>query len=86
MIVWIATFTIVQAAANQFHSALQLSGYLSPYLKIQALEPVFRLVLILTLGWWLSEFGIIFGGIITSMIKILVCLHYQQSKNISTRD
>jgi O-antigen/teichoic acid export membrane protein len=73
MIPWIAMIVVSQAAALQFHSALQLTGYLNTYLLIQSIEPFFRLIIVIMLGYFLSELGVMLGIIITSIGKLLAC-------------
>lgn len=81
MIPWIASIVVSNAAAAQFHSALQLSGLQNAYLLIQTIEPIVRLVFILGLGWWFSELGILLGMAITSTLKAGFCFCvYQRSK------
>lgn len=78
MIPWIASIVVSNAAASQLHSALQLSGLQSAYLLIQIVEPVVRLVIILGLGWWFSELGILLGMTIASTLKATICFSIQQ--------
>ncbi len=78
MIPWIAAIAISQATANQFHSALQLSGYFNRYLMIQTIEPFVRLIIVLTLGYCLSELGIMIGLTASYVLKIIVCSYFQR--------
>ncbi len=80
MIPWIAMVVVSQAAALQFHTALQLSGLQNAYLTIQSLEPVVRLIIILALGWKLAEFGILVGMVISSILKVFVCFWFQHTR------
>jgi O-antigen/teichoic acid export membrane protein len=79
MIPWIAVIVVCQAAAIQFHTALQLSGFLNEYLIIQLIEPIVRLLIVLALGYWLSELGIMIAMIALSIFKVAVC--YYSYKN-----
>lgn len=80
MIPWVALIVVSGAIAAQFHSALQLSGLGRAYLAVQTAEPVIRLPLVLGFGWWLSEFGILLGMSIASLLKTAVCfwLHHRR--------
>lgn len=80
MIPWIAVIVVFQAAAIQFHTALQLSGLLNEYLIIQTIEPVFRLLIVLALGWWLSEVGIMLGMTVLSIFKVVVCYCFYKNR------
>ncbi len=74
MIPWIATIVVMQAAAHQFHSTLQLAGLQNKYLTLQSIEPVIRLMFVVTLGWILGEMGILLGMVITSCLKMMGAL------------
>ncbi len=80
MIPWIAMVVVSQAAALQFHTALQLSGLQNAYLTIQSLEPIVRLIIIFALGWRLAEFGILAGIGISSILKVIVCFWFQHTR------
>jgi len=82
MIPWIAVIVVSKAAGIQFHSALQLSGSLNAYLMIQTIEPFVRAIIVFSLGWWLSELGIMLGMTVSSMLKIVACIYCH--KNIKT--
>jgi O-antigen/teichoic acid export membrane protein len=81
MIPWIATVIVMQAASVQFHSTLRLSGYLKAYLTVQIVEAFVRIITVSSLGFYLSEFGIILGLVIASIFKIMACLYYQNKHN-----
>ncbi|MBF0289805.1 MAG: hypothetical protein HQM14_18480 [SAR324 cluster bacterium] len=81
LITWIALIVVIQAAVEQFHSALQLSGLQNAYLTIQTIEPGVRLVLVLGLGWWLSEKGVLLGMIFSSILMVFTCLWYYMYSN-----
>ncbi|MCW5318901.1 hypothetical protein GTQ43_36235 [Nostoc sp. KVJ3] len=78
MIPWIAVIVVGQAAAMQFHSALQLSGAFNAYLIIQTIEPFLRLIIVLVLGMWLSELGIILGITVSFSLKAAVCIYFHK--------
>lgn len=78
MIPWIAVIVVGQAAAIQFHSALQLSGALNAYLIIQTIEPCLRLIIVLLLGVWLSELGILIGITVSFSLKVAVCIYFHK--------
>ncbi|MEH1853882.1 MAG: hypothetical protein V7L11_19915 [Nostoc sp.] len=78
MIPWIAVIVVGQAAAIQFHSALQLSGALNAYLIIQTIEPCLRLIIVLLLGMWLSELGILIGITVSFSLKVAVCIYFHK--------
>ncbi|MDZ8225833.1 MULTISPECIES: hypothetical protein [unclassified Nostoc] len=78
MIPWIAVIVVGQAAAIQFHSALQLSGALNAYLIIQTIEPFLRLIIVLFLGMWLSELGILIGITVSFSLKVAVCIYFHK--------
>ncbi|MBD2245414.1 hypothetical protein [Nostoc sp. FACHB-888] len=78
MIPWIAVIVVGQAAAIQFHSALQLSGALNAYLIIQTVEPCLRLIIVLLLGMWLSELGILIGITVSFSLKVAVCIYFHK--------
>jgi len=80
MIPWIAMVVVSQAAALQFHSALQLLGLQNAYLTIQSVEPIVRLTLLLALGWRFAEFGILLGMGISSLLKVIVCFWFQYQR------
>jgi O-antigen/teichoic acid export membrane protein len=85
MIPWIAVIVIGKAAAIQFHSALRLAGDLNVYLKIQTIEPFLRLIIVLILGLYLSELGILLGIAISLYLKIAVCIYFHkklETKNV----
>jgi O-antigen/teichoic acid export membrane protein len=81
MIPWIAVIVVGQAAAIQFHTALQLSGLLNEYLMIQTIEPLARLIIVLTLGWWLSELGIMLSMAILPILKVIVCYYVYKNRS-----
>lgn len=83
MIPWIAVIVVSNAAAIQFHSALQLSGLQSSYLLIQTMEPIVRLAIIVGLGWWFSEAGILFGMAIGSTLKAGMCFWVHQKAEVN---
>ena len=76
LITWVALIVVGQAAVEQFHAALQLSGMQNAYLTIQTVEPGLRLILVLGLGWWLSEEGVLLGMVISSFLMVLTCFWY----------
>ncbi|MEH1869823.1 MAG: hypothetical protein V7K69_33160 [Nostoc sp.] len=78
MIPWIAVIVVGQAAAMQFHCALQLSGALNAYLIIQTIEPCLRLIIVLLLGMWLSELGILIGITVSSSLKVAACIYFHK--------
>lgn len=81
MIPWVAVIVVSQAAAFQFHSALQLSGFLNAYLMIQTIEPFVRFLIVLALGQWLAELGILLGMAVTYVLKIVACIYtYENAK------
>jgi len=85
MIPWIAVIVIGKAAAIQFHSALRLSGDLNVYLKIQTIEPFLRSIIVLILGLYLSELGILLGIAVSLYLKIAVCIYFYkklETKNV----
>lgn len=80
MIPWIAVIVVSQATAVQFHSALQLAGYLNAYLLIQTIEALCRFIIVFTLGWFFSELGIMLGVLSLSILKVLVCIYFYNTK------
>lgn len=83
MIPWVATVVVTDAASWQFHSALQLSGLENPYLIVQTIEPMIRLIAVMAMGWWFSEIGILLGMTATSVLKVIICLWFQQQKKFA---
>ncbi|MBR8833973.1 MAG: hypothetical protein DSM106950_08020 [Stigonema ocellatum SAG 48.90 = DSM 106950] len=79
MIAWVAIIVVGQVAAVQFHSALQLSGCLNAYLIIQTVEPFVRLIIVLALGWWFSELGIMLGMTVSCVLKVGACIYFHKS-------
>ncbi|MBF0289930.1 MAG: hypothetical protein HQM14_19110 [SAR324 cluster bacterium] len=73
LVPWVVLLLVCQAAAQQFHSALQFSGLQAFYLTTQSLDPFLRLVLVLVFGWLFAEVGIFIGMIMSSLIKVGVC-------------
>jgi O-antigen/teichoic acid export membrane protein len=74
MIPWIAVVVVTQSCATQFHSALQLSGRLKPYLTVQTLEAFLRIALVVLFGFYFSELGILLGLTVSSIVKIVFCV------------
>ena len=85
MLPWVTAIVISQAAANQFHTSLQLSGAMDTYLMVQTVEPVVRLLFVLFMGWFLSELGILVGMILVSLLKTASCiyLHRKVKTNVA---
>lgn len=85
MLPWVAAIVVSQAAANQFHTSLQLSGAMNTYLMVQTIEPVVRLVLVLSLAWLWSELGILLGMTLVSFFKTASCiyLHREMKTNVA---
>ncbi|MEH2143415.1 lipopolysaccharide biosynthesis protein [Nostoc sp.] len=82
MIPWIAVIVVGQAAAIQAHSSLQLCGYRKNYLIIQIIEPFLRGILVLIIGYFLSELGIMLGIAISSYIKVITCFIFIRYRKV----
>ncbi|MBG1260303.1 lipopolysaccharide biosynthesis protein [Nostoc commune] len=82
MIPWVAIIVVSQSAAVQFHSALQLSGALNSYLIIQTIEPIFKAIIVLGLGYFFSELGIMLGMTIAAILKVSVCMYFHKNAEI----
>ncbi|MGC9332456.1 MAG: hypothetical protein ACP5DZ_11380 [Bacteroidales bacterium] len=82
IIPWATSLVIMEYLSQQFYSLLQLSGLHQYYLSMQIIDPIIRIVLVASLGYFLSTLGILLGMIIASLFKSFACIILYEKSNL----